>query len=156
MIGGLILPTLIAGLWLFRDKRSIDEFRAGARNLISKLGHAPGQDPRLWGWVIRPVSRSLGRIAAYFDGRIHDMMADMWEKPARAVRDLFVVIEQSIIDRRLIDGLGEAVASIGKSLRLVQSRTRQGLARPLHPAVGRRRGAAGALGLRPRRDLGCR
>ncbi|MBI3543995.1 MAG: hypothetical protein HY075_12050 [Deltaproteobacteria bacterium] len=122
VVGSLLIPALLAGLWIFRDRKSLEEFRSFCRRAIRKLGQVPGQDPKLWTWVIRPLSGSLGRAAAFFDSNILDRaFADIWARPARMVRNAFIVIEKNIIDGQLIDGLAEAVASIGKSLRLVQN-----------------------------------
>lgn len=71
---------------------------------------------------MRPLNATLGSAAAFFDSRILDrLMADIWVTPARFVRKVFLVFENKVLDQQLIDGLAEAVASIGKSLRLVQN-----------------------------------
>lgn len=121
-IGVFIIPALLGGLWLFRDLKGIADFRAGAGRIIEKAGRKRGLDSLLWDWFFNPVSKSLGRAAAFFDTRAVDFVfADMWIKPVRLVRGAFAYLESAILDRRIIDGLGEAVGTIGKSLRLVQN-----------------------------------
>lgn len=58
----------------------------------------------------------------FFDSRVLDpALSDIWLKPARGIKKVFVLFEEQVIDRRIIDGLGDAIATIGKSLRLVQN-----------------------------------
>jgi hypothetical protein len=120
--GVFIIPALLGGLWLFRDLKGIADFRAVAGRIIEKAGRKRGLDSLLWDWVFSPAGKQLGRAAAFFDARAVDyVFADMWLKPVRLVRGAFAYLENAILDRRLIDGLGEAVGTIGKSLRLVQN-----------------------------------
>lgn len=122
VVGVLVIPLLIGFFWLFRDKKSADEFRAFCRRFLRRLSFVQGRDSKFWSWVIRPISSNLGRLAAIADLKVLDYaVADMWARPARLVRDAFKVIEDAILDRQIIDGLASAVASIGKSLRLVQN-----------------------------------
>lgn len=122
VVGVFVIPALIGGLWLFRDMKGLTEFRAVAGRILDKLGRKKGLDSVLWEWFLSPVSKSLGKAASFFDARVVDYsLADMWLKPARIVRNAFGFIEEAILDRKLIDGLGEAVGTIGKSLRLIQN-----------------------------------
>ncbi len=122
MVGVLVVPAMLAGLWIFRDRKSLEDFRAFCARVVRRLGQVPDQDSKLWSWVMRPLNATLGSAAAFFDSRILDrLMADIWVTPARFVRKVFLVFENKVLDQQLIDGLAEAVASIGKSLRLVQN-----------------------------------
>lgn len=119
-----LIPALLSGLWFFRDKKSLEEFREGCRNIVAKLGVAPGtnQNSILWVWILKPLHNWVGRGAAFFDSRVVDVIvADIWARPARFIRNVFMFIERAIIDKRLVDGLAESISVIGRSLRLVQN-----------------------------------
>lgn len=118
----LLIPALLAGLWIFRDRKSLEEFRAFCRKITGKLGQDNSIDSKLWKWLIRPATNTLGKASAYFDGKVLDrLLADLWLRPARLVRDVFLFVEKNIIDKHFIDGVGDAVATVGKSLRLIQN-----------------------------------
>ena len=122
VISVFALPALLGGLWLFRDLEKISEFRALIGRGLDKIGRVKGLNSLLWDWFISPVMKSLGDAAAFFDSRVVDFsFSDIWAKPVRLIRQCFTFIENTVIDSRLVDGLGEAVATIGKSLRIVQN-----------------------------------
>lgn len=122
VVSVFVIPMLLGTLWLFRESKNIVEFRAFCRRVLEKVSGGKGLDSRLWDWFFNPVSKALGKAASYVDSRVIDyVLADAWLKPARWVRSIFTFIEETILDRKIIDGLGEAVATVGKSLRLVQN-----------------------------------
>lgn len=117
-----VLPLLVGGILFFREEESLGQFRELCSRMVGKLGLAPNQDTKLWSWLIRPMTHWVGQAAALFDRKALDyLMADVWLRPARAVRRVFWFIEKSVLDRCFIDGTGAVVATIGKSLRLVQN-----------------------------------
>lgn len=121
-VGIFIVALGIAALWFLRDTQRLNEFRALWQRLIDKVQVRKGDESLLWDFVIRPVNEGIGKAAAYFDDKILDyFLSDRWLQLARAVRHVIRTIEHVVLDAKVVDGLGRAVASLGRALRLLQN-----------------------------------
>jgi hypothetical protein len=125
VLGVLIVPAAIALLWLFRDGNEVQEFRARLRKFLvrfARLDARNGTDSLVWERVFKPVSYLIGTAGEAFDRQVLDrLFGDIWKRPARFIRKAFAFFEAKILDRGIVDGMGSAVATLGKSLRLVQN-----------------------------------
>jgi len=141
--------------------------RRGQRSFTPGLARAARSWPARWG------ARSGSRPAAYHAGLDRDERAQAPSSASCATRSRSSSHQRVRHGDRqagCADGLPRRGARVARATTrrpdapgatatrraaCCSRRTRQGAARPLHPAVGGRRGAAGALGFLPR-DLGVR
>ncbi|MEW6057426.1 MAG: hypothetical protein AB1540_12510 [Bdellovibrionota bacterium] len=122
LVSILLFSWLLSMFLIFRDRESTERFKAKVSAFTDHLARLQGNQSLLWNWFISPTGKNLGRLAAFIDSRGLDYLtSDAWLKPMRFLKNAFIALETRLIDQKLVDGLAEAIATIGKSLRLVQN-----------------------------------